>query len=218
MGRRTAESYRKTTETEVRVRIDLDGTGRHAVDTGVGFFDHMLAQVARHGLVDLAVEARGDLHVDAHHTVEDVGIVLGQALNKALGDGRGIRRYGHAAVPMDEALGVCTLDISGRPLLVYRVDLPREQVGGFDTQLVEVFFQAVATHAGITLHLGAPYGSNAHHLIEALFKSFGRALAAAVQIDPRVQDIPSSKGTLLGGGQDVQAGSDGRDGPEGRRA
>jgi len=196
MGR-AAEAYRKTTETEVRVRLDLDGTGRHSIATGVGFFDHRLVQIARHGLVDLDVEAQGDLHSDAHHTVEDVGIVLGQALKEALGDARGIRRYGHAAVPMDEALAVCTLDVSGRPFLVYRVELPRAQVGEFDTELVEGFFQAVATHAGLTLHLEAPYGSNTHHMIEALFKSFARALDEATQLDPRVRDVPSSKGALL---------------------
>lgn len=197
MGARAAEAFRKTTETEVRIHIDLDGTGRHAIATGVGFFDHMLVQVARHGLFDLTIEARGDLHVDAHHTVEDVGIVLGQALKRSLGDGRGIRRYGHAVVPMDEALGICTVDISGRPLLVYRVSLPREQVGAFDTELVEVFFQGVATHAGLTLHVETPYGANAHHMIEALFKSFARALDEATQLDPRVRDVPSSKGALL---------------------
>lgn len=198
---RAAEVFRETAETQVRLRIALDGTGRHSVDTGVGFFDHMLVQVARHGLVDLTIEARGDLHIDAHHTVEDVGIVFGQALRQALGDGRGIRRYGHAVIPMDEALGVCTLDISGRPFLVYRVDLPREQVGGFDTELVEAFFQAVAARAGVTLHLEAPYGTNAHHMIEALFKSFARALDQAVQLDPRVGDVPSSKGLLFTEGE-----------------
>lgn len=197
MNPRAAEVSRRTTETDVRVRLDLDGTGRHAVATGVGFFDHMLVQVARHGLFDLEVQAQGDLHVDAHHTVEDVGIVFGQALRRALGEGRGIRRYGHAVVPMDEALASCTVDISGRPLLVYRVTLAREQVGAFDTELVEVFFQGVAAHAGLTLHLESPYGSNAHHVIEAVFKAFARALDQATQLDPRVRDVPSSKGALL---------------------
>lgn len=194
---RAAEVQRQTSETRLRVAVNLDGSGRHQVRTGVGFFDHMLVQIARHGLIDLTVEAEGDLHIDAHHTVEDTGIVLGQAIRQALGEARGIRRYGHAYVPMDEALGFCALDISGRPYLVCQAQFPRDKVGEFDAELVPEFFRAVAVHAGLTLHLRCEYGSNTHHIIEALFKAFGRALDQAKQRDLRVTDVPSSKGSLL---------------------
>lgn len=194
---RRAEAARQTSETRIQVAVNLDGTGTHRIQTGVGFFDHMLVQIARHGLLDLTVAAEGDLQIDDHHTVEDTGIVLGQAMRQALGAGKGIRRYGHAYVPMDEALGFCALDISGRPYLVFQAEFPRQKVGQFDTELVQEFFRAVAVHAGLTLHLRCEYGANAHHMIEALFKAFGRALDMAKQLDPRVGDVPSSKGALL---------------------
>lgn len=200
MPERSAEVRRTTAETDVRVRLCLDGTGSCRASTGIGFFDHMLAQLAHHALLDLEVEARGDLHVDAHHTVEDVGLALGEALRRALGEGRGIRRFGWSAVPMDEALARCALDVSGRPYLVLRASWPREQVGTFATELVEVFFQALATRAGLTLHLEAAYGTNAHHMIEATFKAFARALRQAVERDPRCPQVPSTKGVLLEGG------------------
>lgn len=199
-GPRAAAVSRQTGETNIQVRVNLDGSGRHQIATGVGFFDHMLVQIARHGLLDLDIAASGDLHIDAHHTVEDTGIVLGQALRRAFGDGRGIRRYGHAYLPMDEALAFCALDVSGRPYLVFDAAFPRAKVGDFDTELVREFFQAVATHSGITLHLQVRYGANTHHMIEALFKAFARALDMAKQVDPRVGDVPSSKGSLLGDG------------------
>ena len=192
---RTAEISRKTRETAVRVAVDLDG-GELAASTGLGFLDHMLELLGRHGGLGLVVEARGDLETGAHHTVEDVGIALGQALDRALGDRAGIRRYGYAAIPMDEALGTCAIDISGRPLCQFDADLPRVSIAGFDTELTEEFFRAVATSAKLTLHLGAPYGSNAHHLVEACFKSFARALRQAVEVDPSEPGIPSTKGTL----------------------
>lgn len=194
---RSASVSRQTAETEVQVTLNLDGTGQHQIATGVGFFDHMLVQVARHGGLDLTVQTRGDLHIDAHHTVEDTGIALGQALRQALGDGRGIRRYGHAYLPMDEALAFAAVDISGRPFLVCQASFPRGQVGTFDSELVPEFFRAVAVHAGLTLHLKVEYGANTHHMIEALFKAFARALDMAKERDPRVPGIPSSKGTLL---------------------
>lgn len=194
---RQASIQRTTGETSIRGHLNLDGDGTHRIRTGVGFFDHMLVQICRHGLLDLEITAEGDLHVDAHHTVEDTGIVLGQLLRAALGDARGIKRYGHAYVPMDDALAFCALDISGRPYLVFNAELPREKVGDFDTELVKEFFRAVAVHGGLTLHLEARYGENTHHMIEALFKAFGRALDAAKTRDERVQGIPSSKGALL---------------------
>lgn len=197
MASRTATVQRRTGETHIEARLNLDGTGLYRIQTGVGFFDHMLAQVARHGLIDLYVTVKGDLHVDAHHTVEDTGIVLGRMLRTALGDARGIRRYGHAYVPMDEALAFCALDISGRPFLVFKATFARDKVGDFDTELVKEFFRAVAVHAGLTLHLAVNYGDNTHHMIEAMFKAFGRALDAAKQLDDRISDIPSSKGSLL---------------------
>ncbi|BDG61269.1 imidazoleglycerol-phosphate dehydratase HisB [Caldinitratiruptor microaerophilus] len=197
MAGRSAEVSRQTAETKVRLALDLDGSGRCRVRTGIGFFDHMLVQIARHGLVDLEVDVDGDLHVDPHHTVEDTGLALGTALRQALGDGRGIRRYGEATVPMDEALARAVVDLSGRPFLVFQASFPRERVGEMDTELVREFFQAVAARAGMTLHLRVEYGENAHHMVEALFKAFARALDAATALDPRVRDVPSSKGSLL---------------------
>src|SRR5919204_1488716 len=192
---RRAQIDRKTGETEVLVELDLDG-GPVEAATGVGFFDHMLELLARHGRLGLRVSGRGDLETGAHHTVEDVGIALGQALDRSLGDRAGIRRYGYAAIPMDEALGTCAIDVSGRPLCVFDADLPRVSIAGFDTELTEEFFRAVAANAKLTLHLGTPYGSNAHHMVEACFKSFARALRQAVEVDPHEPGVPSTKGTL----------------------
>lgn len=188
---------RKTRETDIQVRWALDGSGRAEIDTGVPFFDHMLDQIARHGLTDLAVTARGDIEIDCHHTVEDTGIALGQALRQALGDARGIRRYGSAFVPFDECLAFAAIDISGRPFLHFEAAFPREKIGQFDTELVEEFFRALASAAGITLHLKVHYGQNAHHMAEALFKAFARALDEATELDPRVTGVPSTKGALL---------------------
>lgn len=192
---RTARIERSTTETSVTVDLDLDG-GDVAPATGVGFLDHMLELLGRHGGLGLAVKASGDLETGAHHTVEDVGIALGQALDEALGDRAQIRRYGYTAVPMDEALAMCAIDISGRPLCLFEAELPPVSIAGFDTELAEEFFRAVANNAKITLHLGTRYGSNAHHLIEACFKAFARALREAVAIDPGERGVPSTKGTL----------------------
>ena len=192
---RTAKIERRTGETQVRLELDLEG-GAVEATTGVGFLDHMLDLVGRHGRLGLKVEATGDLATGAHHTVEDVGIVLGQALDEALGDRAGIRRYGYVAVPMDESLGMCAIDISGRPLCLFEADLPPVSIAGFDTELAEEFFRAVATNARITLHVGTRYGSNAHHMVEACFKAFARALREAVSIDPDESGVPSTKGTL----------------------
>ena len=192
---REATIDRMTKETEVRVALDLDG-GEVEARTGVGFLDHMLDLLGRHGRLGLAVEAKGDLETGAHHTVEDVGIAFGQALDGALGDRARIRRYGDAAVPMDESLGVCAIDISGRPLCRFESDLPPVAIAGFDAELAEEFFRAVATNAKLTLHLGTRYGSNAHHMVEACFKAFARALREAVAIDPEQEGVPSTKGTL----------------------
>jgi imidazoleglycerol-phosphate dehydratase len=192
---RTAEITRKTRETEIALAVDLDG-GDVAPATGVGFFDHMLETCGRHARLGLRVRATGDLETGAHHTVEDVGIALGQALDLALGDRAGIRRYGYAAIPMDEALGVCAVDVSGRALCLFRSDLPLTSIAGFDTELTEEFFRAVATNARLTLHVGTRYGSNAHHMVEACFKAFARALRQAVEIDPNETGVPSTKGTL----------------------
>ncbi|HEX4510334.1 MAG TPA: imidazoleglycerol-phosphate dehydratase HisB [Burkholderiaceae bacterium] len=194
---RTATLQRDTKETRIRVRVDLDGTGAATLATGIGFFDHMLDQVARHGLLDLEIEAQGDLHIDGHHTVEDVGITLGQAVAEAVGDKKGLTRYGHAYVPLDEALSRVVVDFSGRPGLHMDVEFSSGQVGGFDTQLAFEFFQGFANHANVTLHIDNLKGHNAHHQCETIFKAFGRALRMALAIDARSADaIPSTKGTL----------------------
>jgi len=194
---REASIARKTTETEIDVRIRLDGEGRYSVSTGVGFLDHMLEQLARHGLVDLDLAAEGDLHIDAHHTTEDTGIAVGQAVSAALGDRKGIRRYGHAYVPMDEALVRVALDLSNRPYLIWHVDLPAQKLGTMDTELFREWFQAFAQHAGATLHVECLYGTNTHHIVEACFKALARALRIAAEIDPRRSDaVPSTKGSL----------------------
>jgi imidazoleglycerol-phosphate dehydratase len=192
---RTAEIKRKTKETEISLELDLDG-GEVAASTGVGFLDHMLDLLGRHGRLGLRVEATGDLETGSHHTVEDVGIVLGQAIDVALGDRAGIRRYAHVEVPMDEALGRCSIDVSGRPFCLFSSELPPVAIAGYEAELTEEFFRAVATNARLTLHLANPYGSNAHHMIEACFKAFARALRIAVSIDPDEPGIPSTKGTL----------------------
>ncbi|MCU4652852.1 imidazoleglycerol-phosphate dehydratase HisB [Roseibacterium sp. SDUM158016] len=194
---RRAEIARKTAETEISVSINLDGTGTYDNATGVGFFDHMLDQLSRHALIDMEVRCSGDLHIDDHHSVEDVGIALGQALTKALGDKRGIRRYGSFHLAMDDALVRAALDLSGRPYLVWDVDFPTQKIGTFDTELVREFFQALSTHGGITLHVTKLAGINSHHIAEAAFKAVARALREAVDPDPRKADaIPSTKGTL----------------------
>jgi imidazoleglycerol-phosphate dehydratase len=194
---RTATIARQTTETAISVKINLDGTGTYDNQTGVGFFDHMLDQLARHSLIDLKISAKGDLHIDDHHTVEDTGIALGQALTSALGDKKGIRRYGECRLPMDDAQIDCALDLSGRPYLVWNLDMPTAKIGTFDTELVREFFQALSTHGGITLHVDQVHGLNSHHIAEATFKAVARALRQAVETDPRKGDaIPSTKGTL----------------------
>ncbi|WP_439548673.1 imidazoleglycerol-phosphate dehydratase HisB [Falsiroseomonas sp.] len=196
---RTASIARATSETDIRLTLALDGTGQVEVATGVGFFDHMLTALARHSLMDLTVAAKGDLHIDDHHTVEDVGIVLGQALRQALGDKRGIRRFGQCLLPMDEALAEAAIDISGRPFLAWSVPFQRPKIGTFDTELVEEFFRAFAFNSGITLHVTLKAGSNAHHVAEACFKAVARALRMAVEADPRMTgEIPSTKGSLEG--------------------
>ena len=196
MGR-VGEVTRTTKETDLRVRVDLDGRGEAKVKTGIGFFDHMLEALARHALVDLTVEARGDLHVDGHHTVEDTGIVLGQAIAKALGDRAGIRRYADATVPLDEALVRCVMDVSGRPYLSYNVEIPKWQMlGDYDVFLTPEFFRALVLNAGLTVHLDLQRGDNPHHIVEAAFKAFARALDGATSQDPRVAGVPSTKGTL----------------------
>ena len=188
---------RKTNETSIEASVDLDGSGRADAATGIGFFDHMLDQLARHSLIDLAVRAEGDRHIDDHHTVEDVGIALGQALAKALGDKRGLVRYAHCLLPMDETLTRVALDVSGRPFLVFAVNFPAERIGAFDTELVREFFQAFAGNAGLTLHIETLHGSNSHHIAESCFKGVARALRGAVAIDPRqAERIPSTKGAL----------------------
>ena len=194
---RSATITRKTAETDISVKIDLDGTGTYDNRTGVGFFDHMLDQLARHALIDMEIRCEGDLHIDDHHTVEDVGIALGQALAQAVGDKKGIRRYGACLLPMDDALVRAALDISGRPYLVWNVAMPTAQIKTFDTELVREFFQAFSTLGGLTLHVDALHGINSHHIAEAAFKSVARALRDALEIDPRKADaIPSTKGTL----------------------
>ncbi|MFN4058380.1 MAG: imidazoleglycerol-phosphate dehydratase HisB [Roseinatronobacter sp.] len=194
---RRAQLTRKTAETDISVTLDLDGTGTRDCQTGVGFFDHMLDQLARHAMIDIAITAKGDLHIDDHHTVEDCGIALGQALAQALGTKRGIRRYGDCRVAMDDAQVACALDLSGRPYLVWNVAFPTAKIGTFDTELVREFFQAIATHGGITLHLDLIHGINSHHIAEAAFKAFARALRQAVETDPRAGGaVPSTKGIL----------------------
>jgi len=194
---RQAEINRNTLETQIRVCLDLDGSGEARLATGVPFFDHMLDQIARHGQFNLEIEAKGDLEIDAHHTVEDVGIALGQAINKALGDKKGLTRYGHATVPLDESLSRVVVDLSGRPGLFMEADFSRASVGQLDTELIEEFFRALVNHAGITLHIDNLKGKNSHHQVESIFKAFARALSMAVMPDPRgVGGIPSTKGTL----------------------
>jgi imidazoleglycerol-phosphate dehydratase len=194
---RSASVTRKTKETEIIVEVLLDGVGKADVHTGVGFFDHMLDQIARHSLIDLTIRAKGDLHIDQHHTIEDVGIGLGQALAKALDDKRGIVRYADCLLPMDETLTRVALDLSGRPFLVFNVEFPTGKIGAFDTELVREFFQALAVHAGMTLHVETLHGANSHHIAESCFKGVARALGAAIAIDPRqAERIPSTKGAL----------------------
>jgi len=196
---RSATVKRKTKETDISVTVGLDGTGKADIATGVGFFDHMLEQVARHSLVDITVKAKGDLHIDQHHTVEDVGIALGTALRQALGDSKGITRYADVHLPMDEAMTRCAIDISGRPYLVWKVVFTRGKIGGFDTELFREFFQALAQNALITLHIETLYGRNNHHIAETCFKALARALGAAIAIDPRQKGrVPSTKGSLAG--------------------
>ncbi len=194
---RSAKISRQTAETEISVQVNLDGTGQYDNQSGVGFFDHMLDQLARHSLIDMTIRAKGDYHIDDHHTVEDTGIAMGQALTQALGDKKGIRRYGECHLPMDDAQVRCALDLSGRPFLIWNVDLPTQKIGNFDTELVREFFQALATHGGITLHIDQLHGFNSHHIAEAAFKAVARALRNAVETDPRKADaIPSTKGAL----------------------
>jgi|SRR5665213_1432820 len=196
---RTATILRKTKETDISVTVNLDGDGKAKIGTGLGFFDHMLEQVARHSLIDITIKAKGDLHIDQHHTVEDVGIALGQAIKQALGDLKGITRYADVSVPMDEAMTRAALDISGRPYLVWKVTFTRVKVGEFETELFHEFFQAFAQHAGVTLHIENLYGKNNHHIAETCFKALARVLRAAIAIDPRQKSrIPSTKGSLAG--------------------
>lgn len=195
--RRQAAVTRNTAETQITARVHLDGTGQAKLATGIGFFDHMLDQIARHGLIDLEIQAKGDLHIDGHHTVEDVGITLGQAVYQAVGDKKGIRRYGHAYVPLDEALSRVVIDFSGRPGLIMNVPFKSGMIGGFDTQLTHEFFQGFVNHAFVTLHIDNLRGENAHHQCETVFKAFARALRAALELDPRAAGtIPSTKGSL----------------------
>ena len=194
---REASIERKTNETEIAVRVRLDGTGVYRVDTGIGFLDHMLEQLSRHSLIDLDITAKGDLHIDAHHTTEDSGIAIGRAVSRALGGRGGIRRYGHAYVPMDETLVRVALDLSNRPHLIWQMDLPAQRLGGMDTELFREWFQAFSQHAGAALHVSCLYGLNTHHIVEAAYKALARALRGAVEIDPRRDDVPpSTKGIL----------------------
>jgi imidazoleglycerol-phosphate dehydratase len=197
MLHRTADLERNTSETQIRIRLNLDGGGQGVFETGVPFLDHMLDQVARHGMIDLDIRAKGDLHIDAHHTVEDIGITLGQAIDRAVGDKQGIRRYGHSYVPLDEALSRVVVDFSGRPGLSYGVEFPRARIGDFDVDLFGEFFRGFVNHAKVTLHIDTLKGQNAHHVAETIFKAFGRALRMALEPDSRMQGtIPSTKGTL----------------------
>ena len=197
MAGRTASVERNTLETQISVSINLDGTGKSEFDTGVPFLEHMLDQIARHGLIDLTIKAKGDLEIDAHHTVEDIGIVLGQAFSQALGDKKGVRRYGHAYVPLDEALSRVVIDFSGRPGLEYHAEYPRSHIGDFDVDLIHEFFQGFINHSLVTLHIDCIRGKNAHHIAETMFKAFGRAVRMAIEADPRMAGItPSTKGSL----------------------
>jgi len=197
MAERKATVKRDTLETQIEVSLNLDGKGIAKLEAGVAFLEHMLDQVARHGMFDMDIKAKGDLHIDAHHTVEDVGITLGQAFAKAIGDKKGVRRYGHAYVPLDEALSRVVIDFSGRPGLEYNASYPRSMIGEFDVDLLKEFFQGFVNHASVTLHIDNIRGANAHHIAETIFKAFGRALRVAVELDPRMQDvIPSTKGSL----------------------
>ncbi len=193
---RRAEIERKTAETQISIKLNLDGEGKCDIATGIGFLDHMLTLLAKHSFMDLTVKAKGDLEVDSHHTVEDIGIVLGEALQEALGDKAGIHRYGNCFIPMDETLAQVCLDFSGRPFLVFGAEIPKIQLGNYDTEMTEEFFRAVAMHCGLTLHIRVLYGSNVHHIIEAIFKAFARAVAEATAVDPRVKGVMSSKGVL----------------------
>ena len=193
---RGAEIKRKTAETQISVKLNLDGEGKCDISTGVGFLDHMLTLLAKHSFMDLTVKAKGDLEVDSHHSVEDIGIVLGEALREALGDKAGIHRYGNCFIPMDETLAQACLDFSGRPFLVFGAEIPKIQLGNYDTEMTEEFFRAAAMHCGLTLHIRVLYGSNVHHIIEAIFKAFARAVAEAAAVDPRVKGVMSSKGVL----------------------
>ena len=193
---RTAKIDRSTKETNINLTLDLDGRGEYQIESGVPFFDHMLTQIARHGFFDLQLAAKGDLEIDAHHTVEDVGICLGEAFKQALGDKTGVRRYGRGTMPMHESLAAVILDFSGRPFLVFNVPLPKAQVGNFEMELVEEFFTAFCNHSGANVHVNLAYGDNLHHIVEAVFKAFARALDEATQLDPRVEGVLSSKGTL----------------------
>lgn len=194
---RIAKVDRKTKETDIRLSINLDGGGKYAIDTSIPFLDHMLSLMSKHGLLDMKIKAKGDIDIDFHHTVEDIGIVLGKAMKEALGNMQGITRYGQASVPMDEALAMVSIDISGRPYLVYKVEIPKKsKIKNFDPDLIEDFLQAFASNSSITLHVITPYGRNTHHIIEAIFKALGRALRQAVAIDPRVKGVPSTKKVL----------------------
>lgn len=194
---RIAKVDRKTKETDIRLSINLDGEGKYAIDTSIPFLDHMLSLMSKHGLLDMKIKAKGDIDIDFHHTVEDIGIVLGKAMKEALGNMQGITRYGQASVPMDEALAMVSIDISGRPYLVYKVEIPKKsKIKNFDPDLIEDFLQAFASNSSITLHVITPYGRNTHHIIEAIFKALGRALRQAVAIDPRVKGVPSTKKVL----------------------
>ena len=193
---RRAEIERKTAETQISIKLNLDGEGKCDIATGIGFLDHMLTLLAKHSFMDLTVKAKGDLEVDSHHTVEDIGIVLGEALQEALGDKAGIHRYGNCFIPMDETLAQVCLDFSGRPFLLFGAEIPKIKLGNYDTEMTEEFFRAVAVHCGLTLHIRVLYGSNVHHIIEAIFKAFARAVAEAAAVDPRVKGVMSSKGVL----------------------
>jgi imidazoleglycerol-phosphate dehydratase len=194
--KRSAELTRKTNETEISISLIIDGTGKESINTSIPFFNHMLSQVARHGFFDINIEATGDTDIDFHHTVEDTGIVFGKVFDKALGERAGIKRYGHALIPLDEALVEVSVDLSGRPYLAYNADIPKQKVGEFDVELVEEFFRAFCNHSAITLHINVRYGNNLHHIIEASFKAFARALEQAVTLDTRVKGVPSTKGKL----------------------